>query len=78
LRSFSGTGTSSKSQSQHKTYTDRNQAIQYRPKKGNDEFFSVPVLNRLVSISAGLVPELALCPGVGDAERLQETLSLLK
>jgi hypothetical protein len=36
----------------------------------------VPVLDHLVSISAGLVPEPALCPGVGAAERSQETLHL--
>ena len=49
---------------------------QYRPKKGHDEYFSVPVLDRFVSISTGLVPEPALCPdaGAGAAERSQETL----
>ena len=46
----------------------------YRPKKGHDEYFSVPVLDRFVSISTGLVPEPALCPGAGAAERFQETL----
>ena len=34
----------------------------------------VPVLDRLVSISTGLVPEPALCPGAGAVERSQETL----
>jgi hypothetical protein len=34
---------------------------QYRPKKGHDEYISVPVLDHLVSISAGLVPGPALC-----------------
>jgi hypothetical protein len=34
----------------------------------------VPVLDHLVWISAGLVPEPALCPGAGVAERSQETL----
>jgi hypothetical protein len=34
----------------------------------------VPVLDQVVSISAGLVPEPALCPGAGAAERSQETL----
>ena len=34
----------------------------------------MPVLDRLVSISAGLVPGPALCPGAGAAERSQETL----
>jgi hypothetical protein len=34
----------------------------------------VPVLDYLVSISAGLVPEPALCLGAGAAERSQETL----
>jgi hypothetical protein len=48
--------------------------IQYRPKKGHDEYFSVPVSDHLVSVSAGLVPEPALCPGAGAAERSQETL----
>jgi hypothetical protein len=47
---------------------------QYRPKKGHDEYFSVPVLDHLVSISVGLVPEPALCSGAGAAERSQETL----
>ena len=47
---------------------------QYRPKIGHDEYFSLPVLDRLVSISTGLVPEPALCPGAGAAERSQETL----
>ena len=47
---------------------------QYRPKKGIDEYFYVPVLDRLVSISTGLVPEPALCPGAGAAERSQETM----
>ena len=51
---------------------------QYRPKKGHDEYFSVPVLDRLVSISAGLVPEPELCPGAGAADRLQETLYIKK
>jgi hypothetical protein len=48
--------------------------IHYRPKKGNDEYFSVPVLDQSVSISAGLVPEPALCLGACTAERSQETL----
>jgi hypothetical protein len=47
---------------------------QYRPKKGHNEYFSVPVLVQLVSISVGLVPEPALCPGAGAAESSQETL----
>ena len=47
---------------------------QYRPNKGHDEYFSVPVLDRLVSIITGLVPVPALCPGAGAAERSQETL----
>jgi hypothetical protein len=34
----------------------------------------VPVLDQLVSVIAGLVPEPALCPGAGAAERSQETL----
>ena len=34
----------------------------------------MPVLDRLVSISTGIVPEPALCPGAGAAERSQETL----
>jgi hypothetical protein len=34
----------------------------------------VPVLDHLVSISAGLVPEPAFCRGAGVAERSQETL----
>ena len=34
----------------------------------------MPVLDHLVSISAGIVPEPALCPGAGFAERSQETL----
>ena len=34
----------------------------------------MPVLDRLVSISTGLVPEPALCPDTGAAERSQETL----
>jgi hypothetical protein len=51
---------------------------QYLPKKGHDKYFSVPVLDRLVSISAGLVPEPALCPGTGAADRSQETLYLCK
>jgi len=38
----------------------------------------VPVLDHLVSVSAGLVPEPALCPGAGTAERSQETLYLKK
>ena len=33
----------------------------------------MPVLDRLVSISTGLVPEPALCPGADAAERSQET-----
>jgi hypothetical protein len=32
------------------------------------------VLDHSVSISGGLVPEPALCPGTGAAERSQETL----
>ena len=47
---------------------------QYRPKKGHDEFFSVPLLDRLVSISTGIVPEQTLCPGAGAAEISQKTL----
>ncbi len=47
---------------------------QYRPKRGHDELFSVPVLDRLVSISTRIVPEPALCPGDSAAERSQ-TLS---
>jgi hypothetical protein len=74
LRSFSGTGTWTKFRFRQKTGTDRTQVIQYRPKKGHDEYFSVPVLDFLVSVSAGLVPEPALCPGAGAAERSQETL----
>ena len=50
---------------------------QYRPKKGHDEYFSVPVLDRLVSISTGLVPGPALCPGAGAAEISQETMYVL-
>ena len=38
----------------------------------------MPVLDRLVSISAGLVPEPALCPGAGAADRSQETLYIKK
>jgi hypothetical protein len=34
----------------------------------------VPVLDHLVSISADLVPESALCPGADAAESSQETL----
>ena len=34
----------------------------------------MPVLDHLVSISAGLVSEPALCPGAGVTERSQETL----
>jgi hypothetical protein len=34
----------------------------------------VPVLDQLVSVSGDLVPEPALCPGAGAAERSQETL----
>jgi hypothetical protein len=34
----------------------------------------VPLLDHLVSISAGLVPEPVLYPGAGTAERSQETL----
>jgi hypothetical protein len=52
--------------------------IQYRPKKRHDEYFSVPVLDLLVSISVGLVPEPALCQGADEAdaaERSQETLT---
>jgi hypothetical protein len=67
LRSFSGTGTWIKFRFRQKTDTDQNQVMQYRPKKVNDEYFSVPVLDRLVSISAGLVSEPALCPGAGAA-----------
>ena len=37
----------------------------------------MPVLDRLVSISTGLVQEPALCPGAGAAERSQETLYIL-
>jgi hypothetical protein len=48
--------------------------IQYRPKKGHNEYFYVPVSDQLVSVSAGLVPGPALCPGAGAAERSQETL----
>jgi hypothetical protein len=51
---------------------------QYRPKKGHDEYFSVPVFDHLVSFSAGLVPEPALCPGAGTAERSQETLFMVQ
>jgi hypothetical protein len=65
LRSFSGSGTWAKFWFRHKTGTDRNQVIQNRPKKGLDEYFSVPVLDNLVSVSDGLVPEPALCPGAG-------------
>ena len=78
LRSFSGTGTWIKFRFRQKTDTDQNQVTQYRPKKGHDEYFSVPVLDRLVSISAGLVPGPALCPGAGAAERSQETLYVKK
>ena len=49
---------------------------QYRPKKGNDEYFSVSVLDRLISITTGLVPEPALCLVAGAAERSQETLKI--
>jgi hypothetical protein len=35
-------------------------------------------LDHLVSVSAGLVPEPALCPGAGTAERSQKTLYLKK
>jgi hypothetical protein len=49
---------------------------QYRPKKGHDEYFYVLVLGHLVSISAGLLAEPALCPCAGAAERSQETLFL--
>jgi hypothetical protein len=35
-------------------------------------------LDHFVSISAGLVPEPALCPGAGTAERSQETLYIGK
>jgi hypothetical protein len=31
---------------QDKTGTDRNQVIQYRPKNGHNEYFSVPILDR--------------------------------
>ena len=34
----------------------------------------MPVLYHAVSISAGLVPGPALCPGAGAAERPQEIL----
>jgi hypothetical protein len=51
--------------------------IQNPPKKVHDEYFFVPVLDHLVSVSAGLVPEPALCPGAGAAERSQETLYVL-
>ena len=36
----------------------------------------MPVLDQSVSIGAGLVPGLALCPGAGAAERPQEMLYL--
>jgi hypothetical protein len=45
---------------------------QYQHKKGHDEYFSVPVLDHLVSISAGLVPQPAFF--LGAAERSQEKL----
>jgi hypothetical protein len=35
----------------------------YRPNKGNHQHFTVPVLDQSVSISAGFVPALGLCPG---------------
>jgi hypothetical protein len=40
--------------------------------------FFLPVLDHLVSISAGLVPVPALCPGAGAAERSQKTLYVKK
>jgi hypothetical protein len=36
----------------------------------------VPVLDHLVSISVGFVPEPELCPGAGATERSQETLKV--
>jgi hypothetical protein len=57
-----------------KTGTDRNQVIQYRHRKVLIMTFFRPLLDHLVSISAGLVPAPALCPGAGAAERSQETL----
>jgi hypothetical protein len=59
---------------QNKTGTRLKRTNQYRPNKGHDEYFSVPVLDHLVSISVSLVPGPGICPGAGAAERPQETL----
>jgi hypothetical protein len=56
------------------TFTGRKGPVNTGLKKGHDEYFSVSVLDHLVSISVGLVPEPALCPGAGAADRSQETL----
>jgi hypothetical protein len=74
LRSFRGTGTWAKCWSRHKTDTDCQKTSPYRPNKGHDKHFSVPVLDQSVSISASLVPGPALCPGACAADRPQEIL----
>ena len=56
--------------------TDCQKTSPYRPNKGHDKHFSVPVLDQSVSISGSLVPGPALCPGAGAAERPQEILYL--
>jgi hypothetical protein len=63
LRSFRGIGTWTKYR--YKTGSDYQKTSTYRPNKGHDKHFVVQVLGQSVSISAGLVPGPALCPGAG-------------
>jgi hypothetical protein len=77
LRSLRGTGTWTKCWSRHKTGTDRNRLILYRHRKVFILTFIRPVWAGHLEFSAGLVPEPALCPGAGAAERPQEILYVL-
>jgi hypothetical protein len=74
LRFFHGTGTWTKCRSRHKTDTDCQKTSPYRSNNGHSKHFALPVLDQLVSISAGLVPGPALCPGVDAAEKPQEIM----